>query len=637
MMRQILAYGVGATIEVAELVRANPGSFRARDIRGVVHKIPLQRAWPLGESELPLEDLSVRAKQTAKEEIDTDSLWQLADELSPEVGALRSLDEIIFARYGDDADCIRRLAVLKTLAESPSHFRRGGDGRFIPAARVQIDAALRAAATRRERRHAEDRILRALRKGEMPDEILSAADSLLFAPDKRSPTTRALNRHCIAQGLSPAEFLIERGVVASAYDYHRRRFRFAWPIRDDDEFPADKKILPADIPSDEPPSAFSIDDKGTIEIDDAFSVREISGGHWEIGVHIAAPALAIAPDSAADRIARARMVSVYFPDGKETMLPPTMFAAYSLDAGTIRPTLSLYTIFDADEKKIIGSRTVLDKVKIAANFTPEDFLAEPLDSVAEEFDDEKESPAPFVDDSRRAIPPSIMEAFGRLEQFSESLIDSPIQQNHAAGEGRDFKVWAERTESGTLQVRITRRRRDSPVSAKAERVVARLMVYLNECWGGMLADGGAGLFRHRGRLLAEPPDDSVYAWCSSPLRRYADLVNQRLLLAHLRGENPPHDFHSICELAKNFESRLEKARRFQTQMERYWTLRILSRKSGEIWRAEKSGANRIRLDDLPLGGEAILPRMAFGNPLSARVKKVNLIELRAHFAKVNSE
>ena len=46
--------------------------------------------------------------------------------------------------------------------------------------------------------------------------------------------------------------------------------------------------------------AFSIDDITTTEIDDAFSVRRLPAGGWEIGVHIAAPALAIAPDSPLD-------------------------------------------------------------------------------------------------------------------------------------------------------------------------------------------------------------------------------------------------------------------------------------------------------------------------------------------------
>jgi exoribonuclease-2 len=40
--------------------------------------------------------------------------------------------------------------------------------------------------------------------------------------------------------------------------------------------------------------AFSIDDAGTTEIDDALSVTELADGSHRIGIHIAAPGLAIA-------------------------------------------------------------------------------------------------------------------------------------------------------------------------------------------------------------------------------------------------------------------------------------------------------------------------------------------------------
>ncbi|MCV4754984.1 RNB domain-containing ribonuclease, partial [Escherichia coli] len=66
--------------------------------------------------------------------------------------------------------------------------------------------------------------------------------------------------------------------------------------------------------------AFSIDDATTTEIDDAFSVRPKEGGGWRIGIHIAAPSLAIQPGTPLADIARARLSTVYFPGRKITML-----------------------------------------------------------------------------------------------------------------------------------------------------------------------------------------------------------------------------------------------------------------------------------------------------------------------------
>jgi len=52
--------------------------------------------------------------------------------------------------------------------------------------------------------------------------------------------------------------------------------------------------------------AFSLDDIGTTEVDDAFSVARLDAGTLRIGIHIAAPALGPLPDGPLDVIARER-------------------------------------------------------------------------------------------------------------------------------------------------------------------------------------------------------------------------------------------------------------------------------------------------------------------------------------------
>ena len=92
-----------------------------------------------------------------------------------------------------------------------------------------------------------------------------------------------------------------------------------------------------------PVRAFSIDDATTTEIDDAFSVRALPNGNFEIGIHIAAPALAIAARLARSMPSRAtRLSTVYMPGRKITMLPDEAIARFTLAAGAPRPALSLY-------------------------------------------------------------------------------------------------------------------------------------------------------------------------------------------------------------------------------------------------------------------------------------------------------
>src|SRR5690606_6788051 len=90
----------------------------------------------------------------------------------------------------------------------------------------------------------------------------------------------------------------------------------------------------------------------------------------------------------------------------------------------------------------------------------------------------------------------------------------------------------------TARVRIEQRQRNAPL----DRLVAEYMILANSLWGGLLAECGVpGIYRSQqamGRVrmsTAPAPHDAMgvpqYAWCTSPLRRYVDLINQCQLLA----------------------------------------------------------------------------------------------------------
>src|SRR5207237_7947804 len=84
-------------------------------------------------------------------------------------------------------------------------------------------------------------------------------------------------------------------------------------------------------------------------------------------------------------------------------------------------------------------------------------------------------------------------------------------------------------------VSIVPRRRDAPL----DLIVAELAILANTVWGDLLAEYGVpGIYRvqraygvNRTRMQTAPaPHEGLgvtqYAWSTSPLRRYADLVNQ---------------------------------------------------------------------------------------------------------------
>ena len=123
--------------------------------------------------------------------------------------------------------------------------------------------------------------------------------------------------------------------------------------------------MPEDLPL-SPAQAFSIDDVTTTEIDDAFSVTRLPNGNSSIGIHIAAPALGIAPGSAVDAAARERMSTVYLPGGKITMLPEQAIALYTLGEHRTPPVLSLYVEIGPDFG-IVSSSTRVERVAVTAN------------------------------------------------------------------------------------------------------------------------------------------------------------------------------------------------------------------------------------------------------------------------------
>ena len=97
------------------------------------------------------------------------------------------------------------------------------------------------------------------------------------------------------------------GAIPSTHDYHFNRFLFEAFPRGIDFPPLPDPLPPPELPH-APARAFSIDDAATTEIDDAFSVRPLANGNLEIGIHIAAPALAIPRGTPLDAVARVAAV-----------------------------------------------------------------------------------------------------------------------------------------------------------------------------------------------------------------------------------------------------------------------------------------------------------------------------------------
>ena len=192
-----------------------------------------------------------------------------------------------------------------------------------------------------------------LSQGQCPAAVREQLYKILFKPDKNAPEYKAVVEASRATHLGPLELLIKAGAIDSPYQFHWRRFLL-------ENFPKGTGFgkLEAPVIRDELPlssaRAFSIDDSATTEIDDALSVQGLGSGTIRLGIHIAAPGLAITPGSPVDLVGRQRLSTVYMPGYKLTMLPDEVVQNYTLQEGRECPAVSLYLTLDETTLEIKG-------------------------------------------------------------------------------------------------------------------------------------------------------------------------------------------------------------------------------------------------------------------------------------------
>jgi exoribonuclease-2 len=543
--------------------------------------------------------------QTLARELDPNFLWEASAD-----------DEFGFADlareyYGRVPAAPEAAAVAVALASAPMYFYKRGKGRYRKAPPDALKAAL--ASVERKRREGEQMAgwVDELRAHRLPDALRARLPMLLYAPDKNALEWKALAAACDGAQINPVALLARCGAIPSTHDYHLNGF-FAQAFPKGTAFPAWGALPPAPELPVADVRAFSIDDHTTTEIDDAFSVRELANGHYEIGIHIAAPALAIGRGSPLDAVARERLSTVYMPGRKITMLPDAAIDAFTLSAGVARPALSLYAEIAADGT-LIRHETRANRVPIAANLR--------LDQIDDAFT--ATLPAPGEPEWTAEL--RVLWRFAQAQAVLRGKVDAPRI---------DYNFYVDWDAVPDGRVSIVPRPRGSPL----DRVVSELMIFVNSTWGEVLArERAAGLYRTQSsgkvKMSTRPGEHqglglAHYLWASSPLRRYSDLVNQRQLLAVIEGTKPPYA-ENDAELQAamvDFEATYSGYADFQDRMEHYWCLRWLLQEGITETGATVLREQLVRFDRLPLIGRlADLPALAPDTPVRVAIGRIDLL------------
>ena len=322
---------------------------------------------------------------------------------------------------------------------------------------------------------------------------------------------------------------------------------------------------------------------------------------------------------------------------KITMLPDSVVQNYTLSEGQACPAVSLYVRFSEDQLEVLGSETKLERVPIAVNLR-HDQLDDRITQAWLEGQDSTEHADVPVERATLAF-------FWRLAQTlkarREQVRGKPETFNRPDYTFRLEGV-GDHGPQGTETVTLGVRQRGAPL----DLIVAEAMILANSTWGQWMAELGVpAIYRSQASLAPGVkvrmstralPHAGIgvpcYAWSTSPLRRYVDLVNQWQIIACARhGKTAalaapfkPKDT-ALMSIISAFDAAYTAYNGYQASMERFWTLQHVSQQGlrdieATVFKVMPGMPPMARADHLPL----VLPVLGAGGAALTRGSRVLL-------------
>ena len=572
-------YEESGQFKVAAIVQKNDATYQVDTQHGKRTKVKANNVFAEFDGDMAafLENAQAQAA-----DIDTDLLWEVCGEEE------FSAEAIAEEYYGHAPTKTELAATLIALYAAPMYFYKKAKGVFKAAPEETLKQALAAIERKKQQDAQIDAWAEALKRGEMPSEIAADLKTILHAPDKQSLTYKAFTKAADALKTSAYELAKKTGGITSIPQYLQDGFEIKY-------FPKGTGF--PDLPLPEMPdlpkadvTAFSIDDESTTEVDDALSLTDLGNGTKRVGIHIAAPSLAVKPGDKMEKNIMERLSTVYFPGDKITMLPENWIAAFSLDAGAYRPAVSIY--FDVDSEFNVGEPTCkIEAVNIAENLR--------IQAIEPHFNAET-----GLDEAGEMMFAHHQDLIW-FHQFAVALQKARGKYEPDRAPQYDYSI--ELDEEG--KVSVVRRERGSPI----DMLVSEMMILANSTWAQMLHDNDLpGLFRVQpaGKVRMSTKSEphigmgvQHYGWFTSPLRRAADYINQKQLLSLIDDSAEPLFQQSDAELfaaLRDFDTAYAAYADFQRQMEAYWSLVYLQQQGTSELTATILKEDLVRIEGLPL-------------------------------------
>ena len=324
---------------------------------------------------------------------------------------------------------------------------------------------------------------------------------------------------------------------------------------------------------------FTVDSPLTRDYDDALSVRELEGGLVEVGIHIADAAEMVLQGTPLDREAEARASSIYLPDERVSMLPPSLSEGIlSLKAGEDRLALSFLITIDS-EADISETRICQSVVRIRRQLT---------------YRDANES---IHKDSRlKALYELALKLRRKRLELGAVILPLPEIQVYVNSAGM-IQI-AHYDKESPSQILVSEWMIEANAAAAdylAQRHIPALYRSQAECRPETeFVQSEHELFRtyrqrrlfSRAELATEPkPHCSLaiahYTTVTSPIRRYSDLVVQRQLKHALETGSGLYSKQQLDELTGQLSAAQALVFTIQRKWTRYWILKYLEQEDIE--------------------------------------------------------
>ena len=586
---------------------------------------------------------TLESRNQLAEKVDVEELWELVYEEDNPL-PLKDLAELSF---GPSPTSDQLSATLRALFEQRVHFRLSG-GDFVPLSAKQLELKL------------DQMEKEALHKAEVDD----AVDYLKSLPKTGStegwpPAPNGileLLRDFIVFEEEAGQAKKAKEIIALAEIGGRRKL-FNLLVRlgvfkKDEDLLILKEGLPVEFSEDvldngrdlNPLAApdnhredltglftFTIDGAFTTDFDDALSFepnQDGSGG--TLGVHITDAQALIKPGSLLDQEAKERGSTIYLPETRIPMMPPSLSEdLLSLRQGELRPCVSTFADLDA-QGRVLSYRICQSFIQVDKRLT------------YNEAD-------------------LLLETDPRLKAMARTC-DALRQQR--AWDGAYFLPLPELVinvdEDGLVEVQ--RLDRDGP----SREMVAETAILANQLGARYLLENKLpALFRtqappkdpleegpvedlflhfrqrrllNRMEISTEPGMHSSlgvepYTHSTSPIRRYLDLVMQRQITSGLQGQGPAYSTDELENLVMQVMPAVRLGNKIRTARQRYWLLRWLEQRRDqpiEAMAIENQGRRwqilltRIMLlTSVPNTGNIQLNP---GQELTINIEKVNAFE-----------